>query len=539
MGKRSALSNKMIRLWLPAWVLFVSVFAGCKGGGERDASPELVYGLTTVPAVFDPHLYTDPELGIPLRSIYDTLVYRDAETQGFVPGLAESWEISPDGLLYTFTLRQGVLFHDGTPFNADSVRVNIERILDPALNAPAARLLGPLQRVEVLDAYHVTLVLGAPYTPLLDALSQPALGMASPQALAEWDAATYQFHQAGTGPYRLAEYTVNERIVLERNPDYAWGPPVVANPGLPAVERVEFRFYMDPASRAEALQSGEAQIVSGLLPVDARRLAVEERAINLEVSPLPGQPLQLLFNTNRAPTSSLPVRQALIMATDRQAIARSLYQGYMPIAYGPLSSPTLHYDPAVEGRYAYDPVQAVALLNTTGWVDTDGDGWRDEDGLPLEIVLAVRSGGLMPDIAQQIEHQWEESLQIHVRVEQVATLAMLSTLADSGEYHAIAYSLTGLDPVILNDTYLSEGPYNWTRFVDPELDALLLAAQAESDPTNRGVLYAQVQGRIMDQALVLPLIEPALLTGVQFGIEGLHFDPHGWYPYLADLGLGT
>ncbi len=520
-------------------ILLAAALAGCGAPDEKSAADEFVYGLTLVPSGIDPHIHASSELGIPLRSVYDTLVFRDAETLEFVPGLAESWTISPDGLSYTFVLRQDVVFHDGTPFNAEAVRVNIERILDPATNsAKAAQSLGPLVRVEVLDDYRVSLILSEPFTPLLDSLSQPYLGMASPEALAEWDTATYQFHQVGTGPYRFVEYVVNDRLVLERNPDYAWGPPVLSNQGVPAVERIVFRFFPDPASRALALQSGDVQIVGELLPTDARQLVLED-TIQLETVPVPGQPLQFFFNTTRVPTSSPAVRQALIMGTDRQAIAQSVFQGYSPIAYGPLTSATLYYDPAVEGRYAYDPVQAAALFNTTGWVDSDGDGWRDDEGVPFELVLVVPPWGLTPDVAQLLESQWETVLQVQVRIKQVASFPMLSEAADSGEYHAISVNFFGFDPVVLNGFYLSDASRNWSRYADSELDGWLLSAQAETDPERRARYYSLIQARIMDQALVLPVREYVNLIGIQPGLEGLHFDPQGWFPYLADLGLGS
>ncbi len=496
---------------------------------------EVVYGLTLAPSGIDPHINASAELGIPLRSVYDTLVYRDTATLEFVPGLAQAWDVSADGLVYTFTLRQDVTFHDGTPFNADAVRVNIQRILSPDANSlKAAQLLGPMVRVEVVDEYTVRLVLAEPFAPLLDGLSQPYAGMASPTALAEYDTATYQFHQVGTGPYRFIEYVVNDRIVLERNPDYAWGPSVVANPAAPQAERVVFRFYTDPPARALALQSGEADIMGELLPTDARALAADG-VIELAPVLIPGQPLQFFFNTNRAPTSSLAVRQALIMATDRQAITQAIFQGFSPVAYGPLSAATLHYDPSIEGRYTYDPVQALILFDSTGWIDTDGDGWRDEDGVPLEITLVVPPWGLTPEVAQLIQTQWQTTLQVRVNVRQVASFPMLSEVADSGEYNAISLNFSGLDPVVLNGFYLSTSRNNWSRYVDPELDAWLDSSQAALDPDERAQLYSLIQQRIMDQALILPVRDVTNLNGYQPGLQGLHFDAQGFFPYLADL----
>ncbi len=516
-------------------VVSILTLAACAVPANEQAPAELVYGLTLAPSGIDPHIHASAELGIPLRSVYDTLVYRDGNTLEFVPGLAESWEISPDGLTYTFRLRQDVTFHDGTPFNADAVRVNIQRILSPDANSlKAAQLLGPVIRVEVIDDYTVSLVLSEPFAPLLDGLSQPYTGMASPKALSEYDTATYQFHQVGTGPYRFVEYVVNDRLVLERNPDYAWAPSVVTNPEMPEVERIVFRFFTDPASRALALQSGEADVMGELLPTDARQLAADG-VIGLTTIPIPGQPLQFFLNTNRAPTSSLAVRQALILATDRQAIVQSIFQAYSPIAYGPLAAATLYYDPAIEGRYAFDPAQAVSLFDSTGWTDTDGDGWRDENGQALEIVLVIPPWGQTPEVAQLLESQWESTLRVQVRVHQVASFPMLSEAADTGDYHAISLNFFGLDPVVLNGFFLSTGRNNWSRYVDPELDAWLMSAQASLGSEERANLYALIQARIMDQALILPIRDYVNLNGRQPEVEGLHFDAQGWFPYLTDV----
>jgi peptide/nickel transport system substrate-binding protein len=162
---------------------------------------ELRYGLTLVPTGIDPHIHASSELGIPLASVYDTLVFRDADG-GFVPGLAERWEIAADGLQYTFFLRRGVRFHDGTSFDARAVQVNLERILDPKTKSQKARfMIDKIKAVTVVDDFTVRLDLSEPFAPMLDSLSQVYVGMASPAALEKWGA-EYQFHQSGTGPFR-------------------------------------------------------------------------------------------------------------------------------------------------------------------------------------------------------------------------------------------------------------------------------------------------------------------------------------------------
>jgi peptide/nickel transport system substrate-binding protein len=520
-------------------ILCSTVLLACQQGAESSESGDFVVGVVGVPPGLDPHHYLEPAVGVLARNIYDTLVYRDAETLEFVPGLAESWEISVDGLRYTFRLRQGITFHDGTPFNADAVRVSIERIMSSPLSAGSvADLLGTLDHVEVIAPYEVALVLSLPYEPLLDALSQPYLAIMSPAALAEWDDLTYQFHQVGTGPYRFVEYAIGEYVVLERNPQYAWPPPVVANQSFPTVARILVRFYPDASYLAEALNNNQVQIAIGLAPEDARASMLDNRAAQLDTLHWPGQPVELFLNAGRAPTSSLAVRQALLMALDRQAVAQSVFRGFSSVVHGPISPTTVYYDPSVAGRFTYDPVQAAALLNTSSWIDSDGDGWRDDNGVPIEIVLAVESLTPEAQIAQLVKEQWESALQVPVTIENVPTHDELVMLGASGAYHAIAYSESFLDPAKLADWYFSTATLNLVHHADSELDGLLLVGQIERNPDSRAMIYSQIQGLIMDQALVIPLVEQIQIAGSQPGVTGLHFDPHGAYPYFTDLGLG-
>lgn len=533
---------RKLRQWLcgiSACALLALTLGGCGAAPEPRTTRTFVYGLTLPPSGIDPHINASAELGIALRSVYDTLVYRDAQTGNFVPGLASSWQVSPDGLTYIFLLRKAVKFHDGTPFDADAVRITLQRILDPANGSAKARqLLGPVKDIQVQDKYTISIVLTKPFAPLLDGLSQPYVGIASPQALARTDKSTYQFHQVGTGPYKFVEYVVNDRLVLQKNPDYVWGPSVVANPGVPAVETIIFRFYPDPASRTLALESGDAQVMGELLPADAQKLT-DEHKIQLQPVPIPGQPLQFIFNINRVPTNSLAARQALILATDRQALVQAVFRSYSPIAYGPLSASTLYYEPSVQGRYSYDPVHAVALFNSTGWTDSDGDGWRDDKGKPIELSMVIPPWGLIPDVAQLLQDQWQTVLKIKVHVKQVASFPMLSDEAKADNYNAIALNFFGLDPIVLDDFYRSDGVRNWSHVADPQLDEMLSTAEQSMDPQERKQLYSKIQTRIMDQALILPIRDYVNLNGYEIGIEGLRFDSQGWFPYLTDLGFGS
>jgi peptide/nickel transport system substrate-binding protein len=201
------------------------LFAACGPANQTPARHSITYGLTLSPSGFDPHINQSAEIGIVLRQVYDTLVYRDPTTNEIVPGLATGWSVSDDSLTYTFTLRSDVSFHDGTPFNAQAVAANLDRIASPNTRSQKALfLLGPYAGYEVVDEYTIRIRLTEPYSPLLDSLAQFYLGIASPTALAEHSLSRYQFHQVGTGPFAFIEYIPEDRIVLRRNPAYAWGP---------------------------------------------------------------------------------------------------------------------------------------------------------------------------------------------------------------------------------------------------------------------------------------------------------------------------
>lgn len=525
------------------WLLIVLVLisTACASASQNADSTSdattLTYGLTLQPSGFDPHINASSELGIPLRSVYDTLVYREPGTGAIVPGLAQSWAVSEDGLEYTFSLRQDVRFHDGTPFNAQAVGANLDRILSPdTASQKAAFLLGPFQGYDIVDDYTIHFRLTEPFSPLLDGLSQVYLGMASPEALSQYSLERYQFHQVGTGPYRFVDYVPGDSLTLRRNPDYAWGPAFM-QPSASAPETIIFRFFEDPPSRALALQGGSAQVMGELLPTDARNMATNTDLGIMPVS-IPGQPLQFFMNTRLYPTDDIRVRRALLYAANREAIVDGVFQRFSPVAWGPLSAATLYYSPSVAGRYAYDPNQARVLLSEAGLADNDGNGYLDFGGADISVTLLVPPWGLLPQVAQFLQQQWRE-VGILVTTNQVPSRTALFEALNSRSYNLAAFYEFGADPAFLSRYFVTGAASNWSGVADPTLDAVLSEATRQSDPAARASLYAQAQGLIMDQALILPVRDYVNLNGYQRTLSGLTFDAYGWYPLLNELEMPT
>lgn len=522
-------------------LLFLTV--GCSTSSQSEAalaaqSSSIVYGLTLEPSGIDPHVNASSELGIPLRQVYDTLVYRDPTTKDFDAGLATAWTISDDGLIYTFTLRQNVKFHDGTPFNAQAVGANLDRITTPdTASQKAVFMLGTYVGYDIVDDFTIRLKLSEPFSPLLDSLSQVYLGIASPTALSQYSLDRYQFHQVGTGPFVFTEYVPGDRIVLKRNPDYWGGPSFYQAPTDSSLSEIIFRFFTDAPTRSLAITSGDAQIMGEIPPLSAKGL-IGNSAVQLLQVAIPGQPLQFLMNTKRFPTDKREVRQALLFGANRSAIVDAVFQRFSPIAWGPLSASTLYYNRVMNGLYAQDIVHAQTLLEGVGYKDTNADGILDIGGVNLEIRVIVPPWGSIPEVAQLLQDQWS-NIGVKVTLEPVPTLTALREKVQSGEYNLVAFYSFGLDPAFLNDYYTTGGNTNWTGYSSLDLDTILQDAVRQTDPNIRRELYAQAQKMIMDEALVLPIRDYVNLNAAQSVVKGLSFDSYGWFPLLQNVSLSN
>ncbi len=505
-------------------------------GGPALEGGKLIYGLTLTPSGIDPHVNASSELGIPLTSVYDTLVWQDLDGE-FVPGLAKSWEVSDDGLTYTFHLRDDVVFHDGTPFNAQAVKFNLDRIADPATKSQkAVFMLGPYRSTEIVDDYTVKVHFKEPYAPFLDSLSQVYLGMASPTAVEKWGA-DYQLHQVGTGPFMMKEYIPKDHLTLVRNPNYNWAPTIFNHQGPAYLEEIEFRFFVEPATRALALEGGEADVMGEIPPHDAERLA-KDPAFTLVPVAIPGQSLQFFLNTEKPPTDDLRVRQAINYAADKEAIVKAIFKEYSPVAHGPLNAFTMGYDESVVGMYEYDPAKAKALLEEAGWVDSDGDGIREKDGQSLKLEAYLMGWGYVPEVAQLLQAQLR-AVGIEMESQVVAYPAALEA-ARKGKHNLIPFGLSSSDPDILRTFFHSsnaDSGFNWSKVRDPRLDELLESGARTLDPDRRKELYAEAQQLIMAEALILPIRDYVNLNAAGAKVKGLRYDLRGWFPWLYDVYL--
>lgn len=512
------------------------VAAGCAVAGEDGADgmqSVAIYGLNRQPAGFDPHRHRNPVTALVARQVYDTLLYRHPRTRELLPGLAQEWSLSQDGRVLDLQLREDVRFHDGSRMDAAAVVANLDRILaadgdDPHLAAFRQRYL----RAEVVDAFRVNIVMQQPWAPLPDALTQPGFAIASPAALAEWSDARYQYYQVGSGPFRFVEYVPGDRVVIARIPDYSWGPDFLDSPVNGAVDTIEFRFLDEAKSREGALRAGDVDLLDGLLPSELR--ASEAAGMRVEFVPVPGQPLLFHFNTARFPTSLRGLRQALILMTNRAAIANAGGQPLAPVAWGPMSENTLYFYGNLRGLYDLDRQLAQDLLDQSGIADSDGDGWLDLDGFPLQLEVVVTPWNALPQVADLLVDQWRDA-GIRSSLRPVPTRAALQELVQQNAYHLIASAHQGFDPAWLGEYFGSGGASNWSRFQDDELNDLLREALATAETRARFSMYARAQQIIMDRAVVLPVRDQVNIVAVKPGLGGLLWDVSGLVPWLHNL----
>ena len=488
--------------------------------------------------VLDPHRAESPEAGAVFRQIYDTLIYRDRANYEFIPGLASTWEVSKDGLIYTFELREDIQFHDGRPFNAEAVARNVDRIFDPALPASLARrLLGPLSQYEILGEFSIRFHLFNPYAAFLDAWSQPFLGIANPDTLQDYSHLRYQFHQDGTGPFKLVDYLPGERVRLSRHAEYRVLPALYEPLRGGEFERVEIAFDAGSGADALSLLANSHHVIDDITPGEAQNLSGNSR-VRILPTEIPGQSVQFVFNTKRAHLKSPAVRQALLLATNRVALSDLVFLNFSPIAWAPLSARTGFAHTGYVNWKSFDRAEAQRLLAAAGYHDGDNDGFLERQGMPLRLWIVAPPWGRLPEVAAFLRREWR-AIGVDLMVEPVPGRARLESLIESGEYDLLPVDNYGIDPDIISRIFLDSSAFQESLASNPPLSDLLLAARQESDASLRRNQYYEIQALLMNEVLILPIRENVRLTATRVEVEDLRFDAYGFYPLLYNARIDS
>jgi len=499
----------------------------------------LVYGLGfDLDNTMDPHVTNfDSTIRVTLN-ICEPLVWEPSPGM-FVPALADSWSISSDVKTYTFRLKRGVRFTDGTPFNAAAVKFTMDRIADPATKAGQAHdQLGPYDHSEVIDDYTVRIVMKRGYAALMTNLNG-YLGIVSPTAVRQMGNAEFARHPVGTGPFMFKEWVAQDHITLVRNPDYRWGSSLFKNRGPAYLDQVVFKIIPDASVRTGTLLSGETQYVDDIDPVQYGNL-LRDRRVTVIKKGQPGSGRSLLLNvTTKTPVSDVAVRRAIEYGIDREGLNQSVFHGLMQVAYSPLMKPTFGYDPVAAKMYGYDPKKAQAQLDEAGW-KPGADGIREKAGQKLTLDFPVIGRPLDKAMAESIQASLRE-VGIDVRVTPLEIGAFRQRVAQN-QYDANFMWFAYGDPDVLSAMFHTQNPgpgFNRSRYSVPEVDRLLEQAAATGAKAMRARLYAQIQQRVLSDAVTVPLVDTITYNAKRTGVQGDYLDALADYAYLNDVFLRT
>ena len=286
---------------------------GCERAEQRTVHSDqpvhggtLVYATDREPTCLDPHVAGDMPQVFVAQQYLDSLVSMDSNGQ-IGPWLASSWEVSPDGLHYTFHLRRDVRFTDGTPFNAEAVKANLDHMADPKTqSSTAGGYIRQYRGTDVIDDYTAVVRLATPYAAFLEVLAQGFLGIQSPTALKRSRDQNCE-SPVGSGPFKVARWDRQNQVELVRNPDYNWAPPTAKHQGPAYLERIVWKFIQEPSVRFASLQAGEVDVIE-TLPPESHEAARRNPDVELIVAQRPGNPTNGTFNMRRAPFDDIRVR---------------------------------------------------------------------------------------------------------------------------------------------------------------------------------------------------------------------------------------
>lgn len=498
--------GKKLAVLLMVAVMLLSLCA-CGGGGNdaNTVSEELIVLTGSDASTFDPHFCTDSATEIFNKNMYNNLVRFNADME-IIADLAESWEVSDDALTWTFKLREGVKFHDGTDFNAEAVKVSFERVLDPETGSPRRSVLASIAKVEALDELTVAITTESPNGALLQQLAHPVAAIISPAALEEYGN-DISGHPVGTGAFKFVEWKVGEELVLERNEAYY--------EGAPAVQKVIFRVVPEDATRALALQSGEADVAMRLPVTEIERLKAEDDITITEGDTV--MTMYVALNNSKGVLQDAKVRQALNYAVDKNVIVDDILGGLATVADAPISPSTWGYSSTME--YERDVEKAKQLLTEAGY----------PDGIELTIWTPVGRYLMDVQVAENLQAQWAEA-GIDVEIRQWEFQALMSEVK-KGEFDMVLLGWSpstgdadqGLYPVF----HSTQFPPNSNRafFNNAEVDRLLEEAKVEVDSEKRADLYAQAQQIIMEEGAWTFLYYPKQALAFQSNVSGIEMLP--------------
>lgn len=452
----------------------------------------LIVGQIAEPKSLDPAAVTAVNDFRILVNVYEGLTRYKSGTLEVEPALATSWDINEDGTEYTFTLREGVSFHDGTPFNAQAVKFNFDRMLDenhPFHGTgpfPLSFFFSAVETTDVVDDMTVKFTLNAPYAPFLSNLAYPTGLIVSPAAV-EANGMDFGRNPVGTGPFKFAEWRSNEAVVVERNDAY-WGDAA-------GTEAVVFRPITDANTRVAEMLAGGIDMMVEVPPTSLGQFQGDGFSVAEQAGP---HVWFLILNAKEGPFADVRVRQAANYAINKEAIVNDVLEGTATVAAGP-TPPAFAwaYNEALD-PYPYDPDKARALLAEAGaegaeltfYVTEGGSGMLDPVPMGTAIQADLQAVGLNVTIET---YEWNTFLgEVNPGLEGKADMAEMAWMTNDPD--TLPYL------ALRTEAWPDNGGFNSGYYSNPQVDELLEAARTATDQDERARLYREMQVIVQEDA---------------------------------------
>lgn len=491
---------------------------------QADYGGTYIEGIAGTPNIVNPLFNQFNPVDRDLSALIFNGLARADERGVIKPDLARNWEISPDGLIYTFTLRSDVTWSDGAPFSAADVIYTVQTI--QSSDYPGLTDIASLWRTVAITEVNPTTVrmqLSEPFAPFLDYATIGILPSHLLQDISAADLPTAQFSRQpiGTGPFVLDELTT-DHATLSPNPRYYGQRPFLGS--------LQFIFYPDHESLLAAYERGEIEGISQVTPELLERARALPK-LDLQSAQLAGMTL-VFFNTSKPQFQDKLVREALLYGMDRQKMIDEILQGQGILGSGPILPNSWAYDEDIK-KYPYDPQRAVALLEEAGWKDTNDDGVRERNGEQLAFNIVTNTDDpLRARIAQQLADDWKK-IGANVQVELMPAPSLVQEALRPRAFDAVLFGVTQLpadpDPYSLwHSTQTpdkSEAGQNYSGWENPEADDLLQEARRTTDPAQRAELYRQFQMLFMEDVPAAILYYPVYTYGIDQRLHGVQLAP--------------
>ncbi|QEI09035.1 glutathione ABC transporter substrate-binding protein GsiB [Pigmentiphaga aceris] len=484
-------------------------------GGNAFAAKDVVIALHIPAETLDPYSTNTTLTTAVTKSFYEGLFEFDKDLK-IRPALAESYEVSPDGIVYTFKLRQGVKFHDGTDFNAEAVKFVLDRVTNPENKLPRANQFRPISKVDVVDAHTVRITLKEPFSPFLNALAHGSAAMISPTALKKWGNKDIAFHPVGTGPFEFVEWKQTDFVKVKKFDGY-W------KKGYPKVDSITWKPVPENGTRMAMLQTGEAHFVSSV-PAETATALKNNPKLNLTAADSIIV-RYISMNTMQKPFDDIRVRQAVNYAINRDALVK--------VAFGGFATPTDAIVPHgikfshKTGPWAYDVKKARELLKEAGYPNGfEATMWGAYNDSTTQKALQF--------IQQQLQQVGikltVQALEIGQRVEWVQSAPDPAT-ARVRMYYAGWSSSTGdadwaLRPLLASESFPPK-LNNTAYYKNDVVDSSISKALKSTDDKELASLYKTAQEQIWKDAPWAPLVVQQNVYAQSKNLTGIFMQPDG------------